>query len=141
MTEKEFEKYCIDHLVWGCAREALRRRWEKEGRLEKPAPPKPEFKPLDPDIEGILIERMSFAQRQQYEKDKAEYLTKKKQAKNIYQRGVEILWPNDPKPKRAEDYEGFTFIKPKPRKQSEAVEIMSDGEIDELAGEIAALAK
>lgn len=135
MTEAQFEKYCTHHLVRGMAKEALRKRWIAEGKLEKPAPPKEEFKPLDPDLEDILVEQMSLSERQEYLRDKREYEAKKQASKNVYQRGMELLaHKSDPKPQKPEDFEGYTFIKPKPRKQSEKVDVMSDEEIDALAG-------
>ena len=135
-TEKEFDKYCTGHLVRGVAKEALRRRWQSEGRLEKPAEAKAEFKPLDPDLEAILVEQMTLDERKQYFKDKAEYEAKKKPQKNVYQRGLELLRnsPQTEKPKRAEDYEGFTFIPQQQKPMAcEGIEAMSDEEIDALA--------
>lgn len=134
MKAEEFDKYCTHHLIRGVAKEALRKRWISEGKLDKPVPPKAEFKPLDPDLENILLEEMSLNERQQYLKDKAEYEAKKQPPKNVYQRGMELLaHKSDPKPQKPEDYDGYTFIKPKPRKPSEAVSVMSDEEIDALA--------
>ena len=134
MTEQEFDRYCTHHLVRGVAKEALRKRWISEGKLDKPVPPKTEFKPLDPDLEGILLEEMSLEERTQYLKDKRDYEAKKQAPKNVYQKGLDLL-KNSPekKPQRPEDFEGYTFIKPKPRKQPEKVETMSDEEIDALA--------
>lgn len=134
MTEAQFERYCTHHLVRGVAKEALRKRWISEGKLDKPVPPKAEFKPLDPELEGILLEEMSLNERAQYLNDKQEYEAKKQAPKNVYQRGMELLaHKSDPKPQRPEDYEGYTYIKPKPRKLSEKVDVMSDDEIDALA--------
>lgn len=134
MTEQEFDRYCTHHLVRGVAKEALRKRWISEGKLDKPVPPKAEFKPIDPDLEGILLEGMSLEERTQYLKDKKEFEAKKQAPKNVYQRGMELLAHKaDPKPQKPEDFEGYTFIKPKPRKLSEKVETMSDEEIDALA--------
>lgn len=128
MTEQEFDRYCTRHLVRGVAKEALRKRWISEGKLDKPVPPKTEFKPLDPDLEEILLEQMSLSERQQYLRDKSEYEAKKKAPKNGFRWGRP-----DPKPERPEDFEGYTFIKPKPRKQPEKVDVMTDQEIDALA--------
>lgn len=134
MKAEEFDRYCTHHLVRGVAKEALRKRWISEGKLDKPVPPKAEFKPLDPDLEDILVEQMSLNERQQYFRDKREYEAKKQPPKNVYQRGMELLaHKSDPKPQKPEDYDGYTFIKPKPRKLSEKVDVMSDEEIDALA--------
>ena len=134
MKAEEFDRYCTHHLVRGVAKEALRKRWISEGKLDKPEPPKAEFKPLDPDLEDILVEQMSLNERQQYFRDKREYEAKKQPPKNVYQRGMELLaHKSDPKPQKPEDYDGYTFIKPKPRKPSEKVDVMSDDEIDALA--------
>ena len=134
MTEAQFERYCTHHLVRGVAKEALRKRWISEGKLDKPVPPKAEFKPFDPELEDILLEEMSLSERTQYLKDKKEFEAKKQAPKNIYKRGLELLAHKaDPKPQKPEDYDGYTFIKPKPRKQPEKVEVMSDEEIDALA--------
>ena len=133
MTEAQFERYCTHHLVRGVAKEALRKRWISEGKLDKPVPPKAEFKPLDPDLEEILLEQMSLNERQQYLRDKKDYEAKKQAPKNVYQKGLDLLKNTEKKPQRPEDFEGYTFIKPKPRKQPEKVEVMSDEEIDALA--------
>lgn len=126
MTEKEFDRYCTGHLVRGVAKDALRRRWMAEGKLEKPVPPKKDFVPLDPELEGMLLINMGYEEKAKYLKDKAEYERSKK--KNGFNWGRQAK-----KQERPEDFEGYTYIKPKPRKQSEKVETMSDEEIDALA--------